>query len=1718
MKPNDPGRKRADWRGAAKGASGGGSGKGWTRKAESPTRSKFSYFVQLLFFSLLALSLIVTVLWIAFRPDQAPHLIALCVTRVNAIVPANSLAWEDRQRMKTLFATDEAGSAANNGASRNVRLMLDDRQDYSNDEFVAALRDRLADAKPRNPLQRWFGPKVLLVYLSAHGVVDGDGRPRLILSSDPRGADRGEPTANTSGRSGGGESGTSADGAERTWATSWLDFERIINLLRDPELSWLRSTNVVLILDCNRISEHWPLGILQNNFADAIDELSRNLHEEFPKLHILNSTSGSQVGHAALELNGTVFGQHVIAGLAGKADQKPVGDGNGEVSWKELVEYVQGGVKDWVESNRYALQTPFATTTARDFAINAVPKAPPPELNEELAELEKRRDELLSREKRLHSVWKIHKELSERLWGASQDPGAPGIRLNPLEWSWFEHQLTRLDNLLLAGEAYDREFQDLLTEVVGIAERLRIPPLEIDLGLSIPMVRSGDRSGDGGITAADRDQYKVWLSKIPNEFPAAQAEIREKPYRDLVRLGWEHLIQAPASWETLDKFLKILEVVKGPDIEPVEIHFLRMLHRHLDGSELSKSRDNFHRSVLVRQQAEELVSPRDERVHWWLDRRVDDFDQYRRRAEDLLLIGNDTSVGEAQRIWQAMAVARTESGTPATAPADATDRPPAHQELQRLRDEIALALAVRDDAWAKLASLLQWYARVTRRSDRAAELDEEIPRLINACQQLSAELEVTLRDGSGYAAERLDAVRGPLKKARDLFEKDVKQIRFLQGQRPVQARVEFLDLLSCPLLTGDDRAALRSAIINDLLGRPNSDKPQRDAQAERILNGLLWEQRLLNFGIHPALEMLDWDNRWLGYSDPLPAETIRFDSKVDASNDTARRKELVRGIRFQEAELRRKLDRIKPKIQRPATSGALRITKPERPEWSRRDRLVRHSAGLLVRRTWPEAKDDPHVGLRNFDLHHWYAWQARRWIDDFWARRGEQGAHYFELAANSLIFAAQKNVGVAAEYDGQRLDEILPARVRAAPRGVVLRPADITLAKRVQGTEHSTAFDLHRSLPNGQAAFSIRSKDPQGKQLQQVEGERRIARRALAVDERASTSRVVNYLLDSQELASSGDRAIAEVAYRGHLWQAPFAVGQPGESRIVSWRKLPPPTPEVRVVADESQFVDIMFVLDCSKSMLADREGNQLKLGDERSKWAEALAGLLETTSRMAKSEKVRYRVGLVVFAHRRDSASRTGTPKLNLDVEARFPLQEITPAYHQEIRQFVQGITPQGTTPLYRSIQTAIEKLSTNDDNAGVRRVVVITDGQDTQIARTADRDEGEVVRWDELRDVVGNDKNAAIHTTVVQYALAQEDQKKQAAGELARIEKDHPRRFEVIQAKDPISLSNLLLERIRNARFAVSRLGNEPYQSPEQEISTEPVLIEGWGNREREYEVIYHGLKEPVKSRPVRLAGGESLLLRLAQDGSRLEHVPREKLVGALPRAVVRHEGENRFVVAAQQPRRRGNELIFALSLENADPRRFTPRPRQIWTEISSGTGAEWFFFDPDYDYGDDEQQPLKQMTPQLKFPIVGWPNESSKAQVQFYFSTEPLEDKFDLRVPLRTALDGRKELTIPGLDKVAFMVSVDEPVAGRGTQVRVVESHGGSTGSLGQVAVWIHPTPQRVTHQYFPNASKPEVHHTFELSEGSIEPEVIRFMTKETIRKQFLATEKFEIPVTK
>jgi hypothetical protein len=208
----------------------------------------------------------------------------------------------------------------------------------------------------------------------------------------------------------------------------------------------------------------------------------------------------------------------------------------------------------------------------------------------------------------------------------------------------------------------------------------------------------------------------------------------------------------------------------------------------------------------------------------------------------------------------------------------------------------------------------------------------------------------------------------------------------------------------------------------------------------------------------------------------------------------------------------------------------------------------------------------------------------------------------------------------------------------------------------------------------------------------------------------------------------------------------------------------------------------------------------------------------------------------------------------------------------------------------------------------------------------------------------------------------------------------------------------------------------------------------------------------------------------------------------------------------------------LIFALSLENADPRRFTPRPRQIWTEISSGTGAEWFFFDPDYDYGDDEQQPLKQMTPQLKFPIVGWPNESSKAQVQFYFSTEPLEDKFDLRVPLRTALDGRKELTIPGLDKVAFMVSVDEPVAGRGTQVRVVESHGGSTGSLGQVAVWIHPTPQRVTHQYFPNASKPEVHHTFELSEGSIEPEVIRFMTKETIRKQFLATEKFEIPVTK
>ena len=278
MPPEEPqaSRGKAGWRGAARGAAGAPQGPkgGWAqRKDHGPQHAILWRRVKVAAWSLLSAALIVGfIVKLLFTPTRTP-LLAVVVTAYDAPFPPNAWAREDFAGISRL--------------DREEVLKCFEIAWETKEQGLRELCRRLDAAKPGGP-----GKDTVILYFSMHGAVDAEGQPWLL-----------PPAAFPSDRSG--------------WLSVRELLERLFLEKRPGKLS--DRVHKLVVFDAARFDSAWPLGVLYNGFADRLPGVVEDA--AVPNLAVLTSAGPGQIGHAAPELRGSVFGYFFWRGLRGAADE-----------------------------------------------------------------------------------------------------------------------------------------------------------------------------------------------------------------------------------------------------------------------------------------------------------------------------------------------------------------------------------------------------------------------------------------------------------------------------------------------------------------------------------------------------------------------------------------------------------------------------------------------------------------------------------------------------------------------------------------------------------------------------------------------------------------------------------------------------------------------------------------------------------------------------------------------------------------------------------------------------------------------------------------------------------------------------------------------------------------------------------------------------------------------------------------------------------------------------------------------------------------------------------------------------------------------------------------------------------------------------------------------------------------------------------------------------
>jgi len=1719
----------------------------WNVRRTEPTHD--ANFRAKLAVSIVLLATLVAafVIFLREKPTKVPMVALAATYRGSHLLPPNSWTIEDFERFEGQLANRGPGGflSADAGLGEvDVRVFRDDwiggpRQ---GENALVQLRDLLKPVVPGGPKSN-----VVLIYISAHGVVNKDGDPCLLL-----------------------EDSAPLD------ATTWLPVRSLCEQICEVK----PSERIVLILDCNRIEVSGQCGLLYNSFAERLrqlveDKLDKKLCRN---LVVLNSTDPGEVAWAAPELGGSAFGYFFCQALSGAADR----DDDGELSLYELNEYLRRRVDRWVVDHRSGSQRPMEPLFVEDKQDFPLAYCGASQATPALAEAETRRlEEAYGRWHReqdwdaVANLWILHDKLrDEKLY-----------HVDPLAWAAFERGLLRLEQLLLAGKAYERECRELperLRQAIDAAAQKR----KQDVALyNLPLV--------GQFTTV-LPKADAKPESIPVEPDPAEAALspHDRYYRQANR-AWTGLLKKnPITLQDSSAALGMIKEPLGKDgADLVEVHFLRVLGRYLD-KPVSAANDLVERAIRSRQQAERAAAPADERVQYWVSRHLDKGDSARRDAEDLLFVGapaaDDKNAARAdfdqheKRAWQS-----------------AEDD---YLTAQSVAEETGKAFDLRDRGWARAPylALWQWGERIRPQQDAALrtgesqrpeqQRPEQWDRLMSVVRQLhilSRELDESLATADQRPTADATPASGGIWK-RPNTEKLNEDLRLLEAAfeaisirlddegKQQENLVKIERHLALPLVSASHRNSLRERFLSLLQDKYEANKrspgdPQSGLSSQGVdqKNAPFSHPDLLGgFPNHPYVALLTIDTEPVAekppaagaakptWADQLGQLAVQGDKVRTALGSLTA--SVTRSLDESRKQLAQVHDRLSENPEKSDKSLDLKKIADVRRGRSDADRLVRAAAALCDY----ENVSDPTPELRKFDLHQLMLRQCQRTLDDFWGPAGPSGKPYFELVAQDYLRAAE---GLCREPDAVALRAhcagLLARRSKAAQTLLTAASTeDLSIRNQEQELVQLPLAVRRRSddLPRGVAAAFVRHTDGQGGELVPLtkrrpgsaaggDGAGSWIRRigvptegapaaALGIVEQPADGMGVDYWFKPE---SNRTALEAVICYRGHELPSGIEIAPPGV-RIVYEPKRPP-APSVRVRGDEKVPTSVMFIFDCSASM----HERDFPRGDGTT--VRRLDGARDTLISILKQPSLRqFRgVGLRIYGHRfgqnkksevqlskfanaqRQRALAAGTPFAQrhpgADVELAFPSEFLDQQRRDEMISTLGSLESWGFTPLYLAISDAVNDPRPKDER---RRIIAITDGFNEQggvgieSQVTARALEDLLIAHPKVTlDIIGFGNEFSRDARAKAQDLA--DMKRIAARQGGGF----------YQAATAGDLLKRILKSLSLGKFEVVPAGSPPTETEKFELENEtwhgeepPRSAAGLQRRHKKYDVRVVEIDSPVRpSMPIELEGGEALELYLERAGNtpqlayryydpdrKLDLRSRDaaavderlNLLGRiLPPAGAGIRDRGKYWLASLTPAWQSQERLakFFISIQNYTLTKFSPRPAEAWIEITPINedgevgGAVYRFCDLDFASG----RPV----PVLECEARRFPHDTcKKARTQVWFSMEPTRG--DAVVTATVADLKKRGETVDGVRISADVIKEsDASVAVRIREQRMENE----TGKFrpGRVKIQMSPLPLRVEHDY--DARR----HTFYFEQDAeVDDFIVRLTSVEKFKKEAIS----------
>lgn len=1313
-----------------------GGGKYWATGAGHKSMVSGSLVRLFLALTVLLITTASLVVYLWNQNSSTPFISIAAIDYEHPWAP-NAWAKEDQKRFQALAESSQFKVA-----------VKQERKEGTWQDLIDLELEKVTPGGPGGSLIPFlFGYRSLIIHLSAHGVLNGQGQPCLLFAD-----------------------------ADPLDDQTWVPLVQVLEAIGEHAVVSHNHARVLVILDTGKQPPDFRCGLLTCGFIDAAREQIRTL--PFSNFAVLLSCAESQTAWTAPEIQGTVFGFMVAAGLQGAADEL-FGNGNQRVTVQELAGFVAETVDGYVREHRGRVQNPGLVWSGE------------------------------SQENDFELCFQSNYSSTA---GASYQPNTRLTRMSEA-WSSFEQwnkrtpsyatwqraavlaRLARAEQLMWAGSAYEDQFeQEIARAEKGFLGTATSPWPDAICGSSLAFLDRvhgrqaglglGTGASSGPARAAGRPVASLAVGQAPTAARAnpelasssggASANVSGTASNDARTKDGSSSSQptpevtasssgpqnsdspntaaAPAQAKASDTntgsatpAAPVLDAAQmivawltfdGPPVEgqppperpqslsrPTAVRFVY--------SWLADNPQSVNRNTLSR--CLEWIGPIAE------PQSVTREEALLRTIYEHLRLASDWEKPAAERLGQLwsqylVAAAACESAIATVDPRATSCLESSASKLlvdeQLVRDRILGCETARDasDCAIDVESLQIAAKQVNEIRDRLErawrlrdELASELPTLAQWIASPIARLQTVLSttaawDISQKLIQQLDALHVQLAagKVPDASQMDDLEQRF---DRLVSAYSRSIYDLTDVSAKGQ-RRPLGNLMLS--LGlRPNIYRGLQLADRGRVHQGL--DSRYRDFKDTVSHEKL------VAYSQRLQTEGVDSGLVWQTNDLPADLAACFVPVAFSQSALSRSL--VSPDAVAPSGSNRLAAIGAElRSVWSdippglvqqsqaaiksmdsqdqavieeAHQRLMKaehtaHLLGQLVPAEQLFVQPDPATLVQSVCIEQYALWQARRALLDFWQTP--------ELPEAFMLASSRAWQAIAARLPARGPLAIVEhlhqssAEVAASWRDV--------LQNLQAGTSPENLWQAKLALANfpaGRAWLQL-ALDGNMSHLQPLQGKRF----QLEMGTGGLASDANRFSLVTTDLPEGNHELVAW--FRGHTARAPVPVYRQQPPVTLAWQAEPVGDTTIRVNADPKP-ARIVFVLDCSGSMTDD--GMQT-----------AKSTLLDAIRELGRLPAGRVEIAVVLFGHTAEYS------KVNQDEFSKWPGKRNRPYSDVEVIQALASPTPAvisglqlvlsnlrcwGRTPLYEAIRQSVDLLLHRHDGfTGDLRVVVITDGDD--------------------------------------------------------------------------------------------------------------------------------------------------------------------------------------------------------------------------------------------------------------------------------------------------------------------------------------------------------------------------------------------------------------------